>query len=494
MTRSSPSPVISAQRFDVSEMNPCSPYRVIARLIAVTITGLLAAQDSQVVVDIPIDAGTAGDSGKSDPVQVLTSLRESYGEAGDLGAVLTCVAVETIPGRSDAIRTLWSVSGSSPFLIDSVVVIGGDPAVRRAVRRLLGPMKSRVASAKSLSKATGILNPYVFLPEGERPGYATFGDQRVALVVPINETAHNTVMGMVGFQPHSEGSRGIAGEVKLHLERLFGTASRSDIFWVRTNQFSQSFSLSHEELYLWRLNFGGRMRFYQDLNEGLYVARRTELALVAPWSRWGKLSLGAERTRVSVTTLGKEMGMRDHRIRSIFMENERDSRDAFWNPSQGTLIQARAAAGYHSRSGDPSAMLLRLSLKAEVVRPLSHKWAFAIGGTGGYVHIQGGASVPASELFQYGGASSLRGYRENQFFSRGVAIVQLEWRYRLQGANRITLFVDGALPHGSQTPPVAAGAGIQQRIPLGILRLEYAVSREDRFSEGKVHLRLLGRF
>ncbi|MFQ6675520.1 MAG: BamA/TamA family outer membrane protein [Fidelibacterota bacterium] len=452
------------------------------------IAGFLEAQESTVVVDIE----TNGD--RSDLAAALASVREAYGESGQLGTVLSCVAVEALPGKEGTLRTRWTVSPSSPFTVDSVVVLADDPSVARAAGRLLAPLKNGVASRASLTRASGILNAYALLPAGEVPGYAVYGNQRVALVVPIKKTGNNTVMGTAGWQPRSGGNGGVTGEIKLHLERLFGTVSRSDIWWYRTNAFSQFLSVNYEELYVWKFNFGGRIGFQHDFRDGLYVARRTELALVAPWSRWGRWYIGGERTRVTATAAGRLEGMDNHRVRSLVLGNERDTRDSSWNPSRGTFVEGRASAGAYSVSGHPSDVLVRLRVNTEVVAPFSRRWSFSLGVHGGYVRTLVGGAVPPSELFRYGGASSLRGYREERFSSTKMAIVQLEWRYRLRGPNRFALFVDGALSDGSQPPPVAFGGGIQQKTPLGVLRLEYAVSREDLLSGGKIHLRLLGEF
>lgn len=125
------------------------------------------------------------------------------------------------------------------------------------------------------------------------------------------------------------------------------------------------------------------------------------------------------------------------------------------------------------------------------VRP---KWRLALMGTAGMVQLSSSQRLPLSEKFRFGGASSLRGYREQQFAAGWMLLTQLELRYHTGAANSFYLFSDAGLFDSLDNRLLSAGFGINQRTPVGLLRLEYALNRNDSPGRGKIHVRIEGDF
>ena len=105
--------------------------------------------------------------------------------------------------------------------------------------------------------------------------------------------------------------------------------------------------------------------------------------------------------------------------------------------------------------------------------------------------IVGGGLVPEGEKFRYGGAATLRGYQEKIFRSDWMVIQQFELRYQLGNTVRLYSFLDGA-QHSFPKRPLAVGIGLRQTTALGLLTVEYAVNKDSRPSEGKIHIRISG--
>lgn len=432
--------------------------------------------------------------GYLDLAALLDSLEGEFRHRGSLKASVRCVSVQASPGTGGCIRTLWEVKDASPVSVDSIAVSGSTRIHVRTLSKMLMPLNSELASERTLLKARHLLNGYGFLTVKGSPYYASYGGERIALVIPVEEQFRNAFSGTAGFRPGPGEIPQITGEIQLHLENPFGSASSMDLMWQRKDAESQILSLSYEEPFVWKSSLGAKFRFYQNLQDGSYVIRKSRISAVKSYSTTGKWSLGVENVTVNVTSDGDSLGLGNHTVRSMVVENEWERRDFFLNPTRGFFLNWSVEAGNFSPAGGHDAILYRIQSRFEVLKALSGRWLMSIGGTGGYVHVTGGMSVPPGEQFRYGGTSSLRGYPEQLFHSSGMVIGQAELRYRVSRYGRFYFFADGAYHNALPKFPFSGGLGLQQSTPVGIFRIEYAMNRGDIPSRGKIHLRLVSQF
>lgn len=103
-----------------------------------------------------------------------------------------------------------------------------------------------------------------------------------------------------------------------------------------------------------------------------------------------------------------------------------------------------------------------------------------------------------ADLFRIGGATTLRGYDEEQFRAQAAARAVVEYRYRLDRVSYAYVFADlgyvdqpavgGAAPLHGVRP--GYGLGVQVDTPAGIVLVTYAASPETGLAAGRVHLGL----
>jgi outer membrane protein insertion porin family len=112
--------------------------------------------------------------------------------------------------------------------------------------------------------------------------------------------------------------------------------------------------------------------------------------------------------------------------------------------------------------------------------------------------------VEQADLFRVGGASSLRGYRENQFLGSRLAWSSVEYRFLTGGRSFVYGFVDGGyvqvpsraeagLVH-SEITRVGYGAGVRLDTGIGLLTVGLALGEGDTFRTAKLHFRLANEF
>lgn len=109
------------------------------------------------------------------------------------------------------------------------------------------------------------------------------------------------------------------------------------------------------------------------------------------------------------------------------------------------------------------------------------------------------------DLFRLGGHRDMRGYREEQLLAISYAWSDLEYRFLLDEDSYVFVFGAGGLYEYTsdlaylnfrrdRKPLYAGGFGISYRVAPGVITFSYAVSPDDKISNGKVHFGIRNRF
>jgi len=137
----------------------------------------------------------------------------------------------------------------------------------------------------------------------------------------------------------------------------------------------------------------------------------------------------------------------------------------------------------------------RLLAEARLFLPTLRRQVLALGVDAAFLL---GDVYDDSDLFRYGGATSLRGYDEEQFRGNIVVRLLVEYRYQIDRTSYAFLFSDIGYIDRPDTPGVTGdrlfrpgyGFGIQYRTPLGLIAVSYALNPDDGPTRGKVHVGL----
>ena len=181
-----------------------------------------------------------------------------------------------------------------------------------------------------------------------------------------------------------------------------------------------------------------------------------------------------------------------------------DGRNSASNPTAGLrlFVDSRRGKKTYPLPGDTTEVRVdrtRWNLGGEGYQRFGGQWLGVLKTAFDYLDTPED-SIPRWDLFAVGGANSLRGYREEQFLTKGSWLMQSEWRW-LQGdrGSAVYLFADGGFISSSTgrsfsdiftTFLYGVGVGVRQAHKLGILVVEYGVPRGESPLDGRIHLRI----
>lgn len=395
--------------------------------------------------------------------------------------------------------------------IDQILVEGNKNTKDYVIFREL-PVKTGDEYVQTkIDKIPEVLNKMRLFESVSEPQYFISNSKKGILVITVKEKNTNSFDGVIGYQPgYDNNNKGyLTGLINIGFQNLFGTGRATSIHWQKIDKLSSEFQLKYLEPWVAGYPFNINLSFYQKQQDSSYVQRQFESSVeyIATNEISIALQYGLSNVIPSILSSGAFTVFKSSTSSAGF-KIKIDSRDDPLSPQRGlyftntyTLDKKKILENNTSLSvkanNEQQKMLLDLSMYFEFFS----KQVFALSIHGKELR---GDLIEISDLYKLGGATSLRGYRENQFLGQRVAWINTEYRFLLEKRSFAFLFVDNgyylqkadnlmgtAQSEGFKT---GYGLGLAFESSLGIINVSFALAKGDGFSQGKIHFGLANEF
>jgi outer membrane protein insertion porin family len=439
-------------------------------------------------------------------------------KCADLGYPFTEIEVSKtdVVGKEDRyeIGLTLQIKTGARVTIEKITVLGNKVTRNNVILRELSLQEGDLYDQKKVDVIEEELERLGFFKSVKSPKIIQKSNSKIAVILDIEEGNTTTFDGIVGYIPPESGEGAqdgyLTGMLQLSFRNLFGTARRFEVFWRKPDQFGDEFNLYYEEPWVfgYRLNIGGGLeRIVRDTTyieqsffvNGIYrLDNRWRTGLKFQTKQIFPDSLASRELRLAKTGFwGGEVWL------------EYDTRNNLYNPRKGLVYSVGYGFGEKKNYG-PDYLFTEDSL---VTREMIHKYrlqfqyynnfwrnqVLAIALTGARV-FGNKESLQLSDHYWFGGARTLRGFRENQFHGTTVGWFNLEYRFLLGKYTRLFLFNDWGYYHYKfkeelfQDWKTGYGLGLRFDTPLGIMGVDYGLPRGAGFSEGKIHVGIINIF
>ncbi|HTM58431.1 MAG TPA: POTRA domain-containing protein, partial [Candidatus Udaeobacter sp.] len=301
-----------------------------------------------------------------------------------------------------------------------------EDVAQRALGHLTGmPYRRAVAEdARDRLDALGLFRSVSFEGlEGE-------GDwSRAHLVYRVDEPRYNEFEGALGVQ----GQAGTVGLLRLELQNLIGTGRGVGLRWESRGRGVSLFGAHASEPQL----FGQPLRIEigvdQDLQDTLYTRTRWGARGIYALSGRERIEAGFEEERV----VSENAEVEEADLQNSTFAFERSTLDPSPGARRGAKVRLSATEIWKSEhlrpAGDRTARASAASVGIEWRHPVTAASAIdlAVEGAGRFSSQR---VLPLFERYPIGGATTLRGYDEQQFRADRYALSRLEWGRTLGGA------------------------------------------------------------
>jgi len=337
-------------------------------------------------------------------------------------------------------------------------------------------------------------------------GELVFVDDTPFVLYDVEEQQLNFFDGLIGYQPGPSGSSAIVGYGDILLRNTIAAGNKIDLRYEQLQPLVSKLNLSIGQQFIGGLpvNIGAGLHFTQQ--DSSYLVRDFSLNGGYRVLPGFQINAHVRAERSSVTDSGPIAEAVDSRANFYGVGFHLQNVNRFRVPTSGfeariILERGRRFINDQRFQTDTDRSFSQTILRSMVrgYLPLGDRQVLAPMVNVMFLESQ---EFLITDLFRFGGAESLRGFREDQF--RGSAVIwgELEGRYMLERNSYIFLF--GA--YGYYERPkllneernalavneslTSLGFGLAFESPLGIIKFSYAVSPNEDISNGNVHVAL----
>jgi outer membrane protein insertion porin family len=379
--------------------------------------------------------------------------------------------------------------------------------------RLLRFKPNRPFDARKIRKYRKILQRQEFLKEVGIPELRLDKKGQYFLDIPFKETPSTSFDGIVGYIPppatSSDESGYFTGLVDIGIRNLFGGGRKINVFWQKQDQFSDEFRLAYQEPFLLGLPFHLGLGMSRLVRDTTYIEWQYHGNVELPLSESLSAFVTLSTRNVSPDSLASRI-LRLPRTESFMTESgiKWDIRNNLRNPSRGVALEVSFGISRKKNIGPQYLItedsLLQLITMQNMKLSLSGYWpvfkhqVFANRFHARLINSKG-EILRITEQFWFGGATTVRGFREAQFYGKNVFWLNSEYRFIMGPDTRFFIFVDNGYFERSSPDVISKwltgyGLGIRLPAPLGIMQIEFGLEKGAPFSEGKLHIRLVNNF
>ena len=354
---------------------------------------------------------------------------------------------------------------------------------------------------------SSVSEPQLYIISPERSDSLRGGIQ-----ITVSEGNTNTFDGILGYVPSAApNAKGyFTGNIFIAMKNLFGTGRKAMVKWQRETEVTQEFQLQYREPWIFGVPINAGISLFQRKQDSSYVKSRIDVRV--EWAITPDILLSAYGSSENVFPSAnlQQFSVFESSVLSAGGEIQYDTRDDARNPTGGVLYSTTFTEGRKDITGPQKFLYLaadrhfsvqKYSVDAEMYVQTFRRQVVMLGIHGRQTTS---SSLEISDLYQFGGTNSVRGYRENQFYASKLAWSNIEYRLLTGRASSFFGFVDvgyffrpaDQLAGNRSQEKSIYGYGVGARIEtgLGILNVSYGLGEGDSFSNGKIHVGIANDF
>ncbi|MGH7595028.1 MAG: BamA/OMP85 family outer membrane protein [bacterium] len=449
-------------------------------------------------------------------LQRLTGWLEDFAKRGYPLARFYIDSVVMATNEDDeALAKLYLQFDAGPAVRIDSIAVRGNKLTKRSV--LVRELPMRAGDMFNFDKVQSIPDRLMrlgYLQSVALPQLAIDERGRYLLDVAIVEGNSNWLNGAAGYNPGEGRQKGfVSGLIDVKFGNLLGTGRQINARWEKRSRETQELALRYREP--WVLGYPVHLAggFQQLIQDTTYVERRWEFSAELPLGQNFTASGHVAKENISPDSLARlRFNLPRSSVTSVGATLRYDSTDDPINPRRGVFYATTVEAGRKTTDqviGVEGKKFSRDKILVDLhwLLPTFGPQVLSLAVHGRQVKSNAPPEILVTDQFRFGGATTLRGYREEQFRGSRLAWSNVEYRYLLSRRTRAFLFFDAGYYSGFEyvnaiSPQLnqvennvyAWGLGARIDTPLGIVGVDYGLGEGDALTNGKVHVSLVNSF
>lgn len=433
----------------------------------------------------------------------LQAVVARYEAAGYPLASVQVAELGPMPGEADRLRLVLDVDEGQTLTLARVEAVGAERTRAAYLARVAGlkpglPLRAYdPAGIQQRVEATGLFRRV------DAPQLLIQADTTAILRIPVVEEAPGAFDLVLGYLPNpavGSGGGGLVGNGHLVLRNLFGGGRLLALKLNRLPGQVSSVEVRAADPFVAGLPLRAELRFDGLQQDTTFGQQRYGLEVGYRFARGVDVfgTLSRELTKPGqggLRIVGGEQQIARSSVLFYGLGVRYQALDRLYNPRRGLVAETNLERGRKERATqrvvDGEAVPETVFLQQERLRvhlrgylPVLARQTAVLGGEAAVLLSN---AYDASDLFRFGGATSLRGYNEEQFLGRAVGRLFAEYRYALDRTSFAFVFTDlgyverPAIEGGPATTDVLPGYGVGAQVgtDLGLVTFTLASNPDD---------------
>ncbi len=319
------------------------------------------------------------------------------------------------------------------------------------------------------------------------------------LLVSVQERSLNRFDGLLGYVPDQNGDGQLVGNFELSLWNVLSQGNGIDLNFQRLRPETTRLNIGLRQHWIDQIpiGLGFNFNFYQ--NDTTYQTRDLNLSSFYQVSNRMRLTgaigqISSTSSSSAITNLEPD-GKKQY-AELGFRYSTLDNLDV---PTQGSQLELNLGTTAKEIESDSSGVISQRYVQSNFSQfiSVSTKGVVVVSTQGFFLNAN---TITENDLFRFGGATSFRGYEEEQFTASLLVWGELEYRFLINqssylfgfgaygGYHRPRLFGETNNSFKTTDYLSSLGFGISYKVAIGRLKFTYAISPQETIGNGKVHV------
>ncbi len=418
-------------------------------------------------------------------------LSRLYNYYEDAGYGFTEIKLDQITSKTDTIIANVEVLLSKKRFVDKVVVNGYKHFPKKYIKNYLYIRPSTVFNKETIENTSIALNRLNFVKEIRKPEVLFMKDS-TQLYIYVKKQNFNQFDGLVGFNNNGNGKLQFNGYLDIQLNNSFNYGEQFSIYWSNNGADQERFKLKVKTPYLFKTPITPSIQFEIYKQDSSFVSR--ELLLTLDYAISRQSSFGTTLTSKESDNLltSNSQGLIEDYSKKLYggtytFKNRAKSNTDF-------EITTALSTGNKTTNNTKETQYY-LYLDALLTQKTTRRSSI-------YIHnrteILQSANLVENELFQIGGANTIRGFYEQSIFTPSYTFTNLEYRVLTSVESYIYAFTDAGLSKDfipkKYDRLYSFGLGYAYKTKGGFVNLNYAFGKTNKnpfdFNQGVFHVKL----
>lgn len=430
--------------------------------------------------------------------QIINKLLDFYSEKG---FPLAVIKTDSLKDQNGVLCLYLNIDSGEYIRYDQIVFSGNKISSSEALFKQTGLELKAKFNENELVEACGLL--YKTQLFNNKPEYGIIRTEKgFGIQFALVEKKYIQVMLMGGYSAGEEEDN-FSGLADIKADNIFGTLRKAGVLWERIEGKNEKLKLSYREPFLFGYHISTHLKFDQDYRKGYYLSREYGFEETFDLNSRSGIRSGISRKNIYPDSL--YAGPQNDIITDRYSGGITYSSEYIFESiprSEGFFIDGEIASLNIDIKDSVSVSGSELNLSAGSLHKFRKNYYLRLSVL--YDQVIFKEYIPEFSKIYFGGAGSLRGFRED-FFMSDIFIRQSADLYFVPESEELafSLFFENAFYNGNKeniqkpaqlTSLQSYGGGLTIQFGSGEVSALVGIPAESGFADGMLHVRYSVRF